>query len=511
MNKKIIVLSFLAVLLFQCNSDTDVLASFKGGTITRKELRNFYQLNTGGRKPEPGHPTKEEQTQLLETLGLFKLIALYNSEKKLVSEDELAVFLKYSKPQMAASFLQRNLAEKLEQEGKLKFAFVRAIAVFSNSPTEEEITRQRAQSIFEGIQKLSKKKEINQYVADHTDQNPYKAVGGLLEPQCLNCGNDPNLAYYQEAAQNEGKWILKEIEDLAPPGSDPKIPKRKKFLILRVEGVETIYASRVGKFFSKEFGKLKSLAKTYSETPGISEQAKSEIKRNYLDLKVDDIAPRYEDFMKKRYLYSAVTEQEEQLVKNAGFEKAVITQENLNQFGPESVLLTNTKTGETIKYKDVLSELEQLAKQSGLDSSKLDDKANVLQFFRQQYLWFKISDSSPEIKKALESKEFLEMFNVMKLYIVQPLVFKRELPTDVNVSEQEMREQYEAAKMFSYTRANPNNPQDRTPIPYGEVREKIKEDLIRAKKQNFVRELTQKLKTDYQFIMDSGRLKEGKI
>ncbi|TGM98644.1 LIC12015 family putative lipoprotein [Leptospira dzoumogneensis] len=511
MNKKIIVLSFLAALLFQCNSDSDVLASFKGGTVTRKELRNFYQLNTGGRKPEPNHPTKEEQTQLLETLGLFKLISLYNTEKKLVSEDELAVFLKYSKPQMAASFLQRNLAEKLEQVGKLKFAFVRVIAVFSFDPKDEEVTRQRAQSIFEGIQKLSGKKEIIQYVVDHTDQPAYKAVGGLLEPQCLNCGNDPNLAFYQEAAENEGKWILKEIDDQLSPGADPKAPRRKKFLILRVERVETIYASRVGKFFSKEFGKLKVLAKKYIETPDISDQIKAEVKRNYLDLKVDDIAPRYEDFMKKRFLFSAVSEQEEQLVKNAGFEKANITQDNLNTFNHESVLLTNTKTGETVKFKDVLNELEQLAKQSGLDSSKLDDKANVLQFFRQQYIWYKIADSSKELKDALESKDFQDMFNVMKLYIVQPLVFKRELPSDVTVSEAEMREQYEAAKMFSYAKSNPNNPQDRTPMPYGEVRERIKEDLIRAKKQNFVRELTQKLKTDYQFILDSSRLKEGKI
>ncbi|TGJ98549.1 hypothetical protein EHQ53_02170 [Leptospira langatensis] len=510
MNKKILVLSLLSFALTQCSMDSDVLASFKGGTVTRKELRNFFKLNTGGRKQESGHPTLEEQNQLLETLGLFKLINVYNTDNKLVSDQELGVFLKYSKPQMAASFLQKNLAEKLEREGQLKFAFARVILVSSPDPKDEAASLQRAETILANVQKLSSKKEIAKFVTENTDETSRRAVGGLLEPQCLNCGTDPNSAITQEAADKKGTWILRELQD-PTPNADPKTPRAKKFLVLRVEQVETIYAARLTKFFAKELGKLKAIATDYTNTPGLSEQAKADAKRYYADLKVDDIAPRYEDYMKKRFLYNAVSEAEADIIKNSGYERALVTQENLGTFTPESILLTNPKTGETVKFKDVVAELKQLAALSGLDASKLDDKASVLQFFKQQYIWFKIADHSPELKKALASKEFEEEFELMKLYIVQPLVFKKVLPNDVSVTEDEMKAQYEAAKMFSYAKPNPANPQDRIPLPYGEVRERIKDDLIRTKKQSLVRDFTMKLKSDYQFILDSERLKPGKI
>ncbi len=513
MNKKILVLSLLSLIFSQCNLDSDVLASFKGGTVTRKELRTFYKLNTGGRKAEPNHPTLEEQTQLLETLGLFKLIGQFNTEQKTVTEDETNVFLKYSKPQMAASFLQKSLAEKLETDGKVKFAFARVILITSQDPKDNQTAQIRAEEILQKIQQISSKKDITKFVTENTDETSRRAVGGLLEPQCLNCGSDPNSAITIEAAEKEGTWILKELQDPQDPRNpvNPNQPRPKKFLVLRVEKTETIYAGRLGKFFQRELGKLKKIATEYVNTPGLSEQSKAEAKRYYADLKVDEIAPRYEDYMKKRFLYNAVSEQEEKLIKNAGFDRVSINQENLNSFNDESVLLTNTKTGEVTKYKDVVAELKQLAITSGLDTAKLDDKANVLQFFKQQYIWYKIAGQSEEIAKTIDSDEFQEEFSMMKLYIIQPLVFKKVLPNDVDVSEAEMREQYEAGKMFTYVKQNPANPQDRTPMPYAEVRAKIKDDLLRSKKQSMVRDFTQKLKTDYQFILDSKQLKTGKI
>lgn len=515
MNKKILVLSLLSLALSQCNLDSDVLASFKGGTITRKELRNFYKLmNAGGRKSEPNHPTVEEQTQLLDTLGLFKLIAQYNAEKNLVSDAESEVFLKITRPQSAYAYLQKELADKLEVEGKLKFAFARIALVASADANANASTEARAKDILEKVQQISSKKDVAKFIAENTDESSRKAIGGLLEPQCLNCGNDPISEITNEAADKLGTWIVKELiepQDPRMPAPPANAPKPKRFLVIRVEKVETIYAGRLGKFFQRELGKLKSIASDYVNTPGLSEQSKADAKRHYADLKVDDFALRYEEYMKKRFLGNAAMELEERVIKDAGYQAATITQENFNSFNDESVLLTNTKNGETVKYKDVVIELRQLAAATGLDAGKLENKTNVLQFFKHQFIWYKIGDQSKEIKKVYESQQFQEEFALMKLYSLQPLVFKKVLPANLDVSEAEIREQYETGKLFTYAKPNPNNPQDRVPLPYGEVREKIKDELLRAKRQGLAKEFTQKLKTDYQFIVDSKELKPAKI
>lgn len=515
MNKKILVLSLLCLIFSQCNLDSDVLASFKGGTVTRKELREFFKLNTGGRKLEPGHPTVEEQTQLLETLGLFKLIGQYNTEKHIVNEQEAQVFLKYSKPQMAASFLQKALAEKSETEGQLKFAFARVILVTSKDPSEagNALAEKRAEEILQKVQGLSSKKEIANFITENTDETSRRAIGGLLEPQCLNCGPDPNSEITLEAAEKKGTWILKELKDPQDPRNPAaaNVAKLKKFLIIRVEKQETIYAGRLGKFFARELGKFKSIAQDYIKTPGLSEQSVMDGKKQYADMKVDEMAPRYEDYMKKRFIYNVVFEQENRLIKEAGFERANITQENIQSFNDESVLLKNLKTNEVIKYKDVVSELKEFAIASGLDSNKLGDKANILQFFKQQYVWYKISSQSEEIQKALTNPDFADEYSILQLYILQPLVFKKVIPANVDVSEAEMREHYETGKLFTYAKPNPANPQDRIPLPYGEVRERIKEELLRTKKQGLVRDFTQKLKADYQLLLETKSLKVGKV
>ncbi|TGK19219.1 hypothetical protein EHO61_07040 [Leptospira fluminis] len=496
MSKKIIVLSLLGILFADCKLDSDVLASFKGGTVTRKELRTHYFYSLKGRKIDETNASVENQNKILEELSLLKMAELYNKDHHLVSDQDMEKYLKYSEPQFAFSLYRKKFEDGIAKEGKVRMAFIRVLLV-ATPDASGKTPKQKGEELLAQLSKLSSKKETAKFVSEHTEEPQRKAVGGVLEPVCLDCGNDPLSAILSRAAENKGKWILEESAG--------------KVYVLRAERVENIYLARLDKLFKTELAKQRDAAKDYLQNPNLTEEDKKNAKF-YSELRVEDISGQYADYYKNKFLAEGWKKSIDKVMEESGWEPAQISQASIPALGPETVLLSDKKTGSSVKYKEVLENFKDFAATSGADPiAGKDEKSVVINFYSSRYLPLKIGERSETIHAIRESQEFKELFPIQKRFLVLPLFMKKVFPPKIEVGEAEVRSTYEAGKMFAYSKPNPNNQKERTPVPFAEVREKIHQELLEAKKQSLAQEFIGKLKTEYQLTVATEQLKPGRI
>jgi hypothetical protein len=81
----------------------------------------------------------------------------------------------------------------------------------------------------------------------------------------------------------------------------------------------------------------------------------------------------------------------------------------------------------------------------------------------------------------------------------------------VSVTESEIKDTYEAGKLFAYSTPDSKNPQKRNPIPFSQVKEKIRGELEKSKRDAISDNKLTSLKTEYQVKIATDSLKEGKI
>lgn len=244
MKQKTLFLTIFSLLCaINCNRDSDVLASFKSGTVTREELRAYYKLR--GIEPDPNTASITTQAKIVEEIGIQKIAETNNQNTNIVTKDEYDRIMNFVEPQVAFNDYRKKFSEKLITSGMLEFAFGRILFVKAD-PDKPQVNEERAKTLFQEIQKLKSDREISEFITKNTDEIQRKAIGGRLEPHCINCGNDPFTSILKEAAQNKGTFILKQ-----PSDPDPSIPKQtaKDYYIIKVERIEKIYPKRSISFF----------------------------------------------------------------------------------------------------------------------------------------------------------------------------------------------------------------------------------------------------------------------
>lgn len=91
------------------------------------------------------------------------------------------------------------------------------------------------------------------------------------------------------------------------------------------------------------------------------------------------------------------------------------------------------------------------------------------------------------------------------------LIRNRSIDPEVNVTEKEIRDTYEAGKLYAYSKASTTNPNERVPEDFSKVRDRIKQELAEAKKQSIFQDYLSKLKSENEFKIASESLKAGQI
>ncbi|PJZ68392.1 hypothetical protein CH373_05805 [Leptospira perolatii] len=483
----------LAFILLDCKMNSDVLASFKGGTVTRKELRLHYEYSLKGRKPDENTASVANQSKILEELSLLKIAEKYNQDQNLVSEKELGDYLKFSEPQFAFSLLRKKFEDESVAKGKARMAFLRIL--FVPRSAQDQNPSGKAQELFQKLQNISSKKETAAFISENTAERQRKAVGGILEPYCINCGNDPFSAMFREAALTPNQWVLKE--------------ENGNFFLLRAERVEDIYITRLDKLFRNEFSKMKDLAQSYVKRD-IPEEAKKDA-QFYSELNIEEKAVQNAEHYKNLYMAESWRKRIEEVMQGSGWEPAQITRESVDKIVPDTTLLKDKNSGQEIKYKDVLSMYKEFSAITGGEANPKEEKISVLNFYSSRFLPMKVGERSEEIKEIRNSEEFTQLFPIQRRFLSLPVLMKRVFPPKIEVSEKEVRDTYEAGKMFAYSKPSPTNPQQGIPLPYGEVAPRIRQELMDRKKQGYAQEFINKLKTDYQLTVATEQLTAGRL
>ncbi|RHX84893.1 LIC12015 family putative lipoprotein [Leptospira stimsonii] len=492
MKKKTLSLTILTLIVLfaaNCSRDSDVLASFKNGTVTREELRAYYKLR--GVEPDANNASIATQAKIVEELGIQKIAEAQNNTTNVVTKDEYARIMGFVEPQILFNDYRKQFSEKLLSSGMLELAFGRIL--FLKAAPDAAV---KANSILQEISAIKSDKEIAEFIAKNTNEVQRKAVGGRLEPHCINCGDDPFTAILKEAAEKKGTFILKEAQG--------------NYYILRVERIERIYPKKIDKFFQNELEKLKSLATKYVSKEGITEEEKREA-AFYSELTVNEKANQTAEHYGNRFLKEAWKKEMDSLRVQSGLKIVDLTPEFIKGLKPETVLFED-KSGNKFLFKDLLVEFNKIAPiLQKRKANPEEEKNDQLSFYTQIYLPIRISAESKEVQGLKETKEFKKTLPLLGRSVLFMLIRNRSTDANIDVTEKEIRDTYEAGKLYAYSKPSPSNPNERLPEDFGKVRDRIKQELIESKKQSVFQDYLSKLKSENEFKIASESLKAGQI
>ncbi|AVQ13530.1 Uncharacterized protein XB16_3238 [Leptospira santarosai] len=492
MKQKILSLTILSLLVTfatNCSRDSDVLASFKSGTVTREELRTYYKLR--GIEPDLNSASIATQAKIVEEIGIQKITEINNKNTNIVTKDEYDKIMSFVEPQVVFNDYRKQFSEKLLTSGMLEFAFGRILFLKAGPDTSA-----KANTFLQQIQTIKSDREIAEFITKNTDEAQRKAIGGKLEPHCINCGDDPFTAILREATDKKGEFILKEAQG--------------NYYILRVERIEKIYPKKIDKFFQNELDKLKTLALKYVSKEGITEDEKNAAKF-YSDVVVNERANQTAEHYGNRFFKEAWKKEMDSLKAKSGLKIADLTPEFIKGLKSETVLFED-KNGTKFSFKDLIAEFNKISpiiqKRKG---SPEEEKNDQLSFYTQIYLPIRISAESKEIQSIKDTKEFKKSLPLLGRSVLFMLTRNRSIDAEVNVTEKEIRDTYEAGKLYAYSKTSSTNPNERVPEEFGKVRDRIKQELVEAKKQSVFQDYLSKLKSENEFRIASESLKAGQI
>lgn len=115
----------------------------------------------------------------------------------------------FVEPQVLFNDYRKQFSEKLLSSGMLQFAFGRILFVKAGTDATT-----KANSLLQQIQTIKSDKEIAEFISKNTDEAQRKAIGGKLEPHCINCGDDPFTAILKEASDKKGNSFLRKHKEI---------------------------------------------------------------------------------------------------------------------------------------------------------------------------------------------------------------------------------------------------------------------------------------------------------
>ncbi|GBF49104.1 hypothetical protein LPTSP4_06140 [Leptospira ryugenii] len=493
----LVILSFTLFSLNQCSGDSEILATFDGGTVTRGELNFFIQSNKRSADPEPVN--SEIQSKIVENIALEKMLMLDSIKNQKVSQEDLqklenlvSDFLKFNV--YLKDYVKRSIESKPLEFVSLEMALIRSEDEAANVKKADEI-----------LAKLNsaKSSEISDILAEATDDVGRKPIGGKLEPFCTNCNSNP-LEDIIEATKK------------APKGEFIKYDKDPRMIyVLRITDTEKVNAKRVAKYYTSVFKDFAKLAEEYAKTH-TDEQTKNAV--SYLvEGDQEEKGKQFAQQMIKQFEQGLYQKESMRIKEAAGVEfgnlPPVFSVEEIvpKDYSADRVLL-KYKDGSIYKWSDLEKEFAELPK--ALLNDYKDDKSKIfdmVKLFQSTLVQGKIAKTSPEVQKIGKKQEFLLQLDRMKGSLAFKNLQDEMSALKIEISPKQIQDTYEAGKLYAYSKADPRDPNKRIPLPFYEVKDKIKSELENNEKNAYVQKRVDTLKSSYNLKIDTSRLKDVMI
>lgn len=494
---KAIVLCLLPITFSQCSKDSEILATFDGGFVTRREMNFVIEASKRGRT-EVQPISADIQARIVESIALEKILLMDAVKLKKVDAADLtkietlvANFLKLNV--YMREYVKENLASKPLEFVNLQIALVRG---------EDEVSnRKRADELVTKLNTLSDS-EIANEISLVTDDPTRKPVGGKLEPFCTNCAETPLEDILAEVKKAKtGKFIAYAKEG-----------EGRIIYVVRSMGEERVHPERLNIYFTKVYDRFKKEANEYlvSHTDEESKSAAN----YFIQGDSKDNAKNFAGHTLKQYEQGLYESEIKRLREASGITVAELprvfepNQVDPKIFTPDYVLYSD-RSGKNYTWKDLEADFANIP--TLLKQPYKDDKTRIfdmLNLFQSTIIQGKIGENSKEVQSIGKETAYLMQMEKMKTSLALK-TFQDEIKAiPVTVTEQQLRDSYEAGKLYAYADPDPKNPQNRIPKPYALVREQIKNDMENSQRNGFIEQKISGLKTTYNLKVAQDQLKE---
>lgn len=202
-----------------CRGDSQVLAEFDGGKVTRGDLRSAF-------RNAPQVPGIEMQDRVLGDLALIRMIALEARNAKLDATEDYKKRAEFLEKTAFVGALEQIL---VDQGKKAKFKMLEVQFAYLRDPGEVKKRKDEANDLLGRLKKASES-ERDRLISSRTEMDAYKDVAGYADPVCVSCEPNPVpfLSSALEKAGDEfvlaeepgGIWIVRRVKEKEYEGDD---------------------------------------------------------------------------------------------------------------------------------------------------------------------------------------------------------------------------------------------------------------------------------------------------
>lgn len=489
--KKIILTLIVFSLLISCRSGEEILAVFDGGVVKRKEFREFYPNHEIA--VDQNSTSLKYQTSILETIAVQSIVEMETNKKGYTETEIYKSILDLKEKQLLVNLYRKNYIEKSLKSKDLEIVTGQMLYVKKDANGNPNSVK--ADRAFSDLQNLKSDKEIIQYISKETDEEGRKPIGGFLEPQCMNCSEENIL-----------REILLDAYSKNSLNTFTKKELNGDLFVYRIIEVKKLKADELESYLLKKFKDFQNLAKEFKAA---APEDQKQIADYYLG---DEIKLEKEtQMLKDRY-----KEQIQSKIWNEEYEK--ISKESGLKFSKEMETMSENEIVDStpifIKAEKVYT-LFDLRK----DYGKVNMKPNtynppvkeLLYFFNSAILPIALLGDKEEVKNLKSSEKYESSLALWKKNIAWSFFVRDIQETQIQIPDQEIKDTYEAGKLYAYSAPSKSNPEKRIPLPFSEVKDKIKEELKTAKLKSEMQRQIEKLKNDFHLQIHSDKLKVGSI
>jgi hypothetical protein len=491
-----IILLLLLTTIVNCNSDSDAFASFEDGRVTRKEVRDFYEIR--GLKIDPESASIQKQASLVEQIAYQKIVFEDSIKSGKVTKEFLENLVHLTKGQILLSLYKKSFEEKAVKQTPMELIDMQMLVL--RDP--ENSLAEKGQELLTKLNSSSSS-EIDKIISENTQDDSRKSINGLIEPYCLNCGPNPFEDILSELLKEKyGKFYLKKSNDI--------------IYIVRILGKRNISEPSVGRYLTKVFKNFESTAKEYEAKSQV--EADKQNAKYYSDSDPEDRGKSMGEHLARQFKAN-IWQKELKRIKS---ESKIQVQNPPILKSPEDLkmedfpvdrVLANLSNSEAITVGSFQKDFKGLSEVLGKGNAgnAKQEMWDLLNFFYNVYISSLYLQEDNQSKKLLKTDLYDDSLEYLKYSLVWALFMKDISAEKVMVSDSEIRETYEAGKMFAYSSPDPKNPQKRNPISFSEVRLKILSDLENAKRKSIFDKKINELKVKSKLTVNQEILRNGKI
>jgi hypothetical protein len=484
--KKLTLFLLLLIFLIHCRPGEEVLVSFEGGQIQRKHLRELYDLEDAPRNEKT--MSIATQSAILEQMTIQEILEIDSQSNGFFDREDVKSMLYYTEREMVVNLYLKNFIQDKKDSEALELLDIQ----FALLPAEDSTKLEKA---FAEVSALSSDDKIEDYLSSITIEEGRKAVGGHLEPQCSTCAaQDQILEIFKDGIQagNSKFYIFKD---------------GTKAFLYRVLDRKKVKTKDLESYITKKFKNLRDKAITYTNKN--NSEAEKERAAYYLE-----DSPRLEEKSKMTAAHFIKGFQNKIIpaeLLRLQTEKNIVVTEELRSGNPEFFSNKDTVLLKTPAGNYTLADLDQDFSKvfpGQKDSAGIPEKINFLQSI---IVPTKLIADSPEAEKIRKSDTYKTAYSYMRRSVsfnIQKMELEKQVP---EISDADLKEIYEAGKQFQYAEPNPKNPNERTPIPFPLVKEKIRQDVRSKRVEEIFKKKVADLKTKLKVQVNADKLKEGSI